>query len=166
MCLFCFPPTVSQRGRTREGGIRGQGYLPFRWRGGQPELLRRENENIFSARWTAGCWKTAWQFLKEEKAEKVSVESERIKRKKKTVNDMSFCPSVSPSILCLSLKEWEIERVQEKESACVRLRGALDTEDWMLERSSTTKIHFKTRLKETGRRARHERRDVTVATYQ
>lgn len=49
---------------------------------------------------------------------------------------------------------------------CVRLRGALDAEDWMLERSSATKIHFKTRLKETGRRARHGRRDVTAATYQ
>lgn len=64
----------------------------------------------------------------------------------------------------------DIERAQEKgrerEAACVRLRGALDTEDWMLERSSATKIHFKTQLKETGRRARHERRDVTVATYQ
>ncbi len=66
----------------------------------------------------------------------------------------------------------DIERVQERERArergtvCVRLRGALDAEDWMLERSSATKIHFKTRLKETGRRARHERRDVTVATYQ
>lgn len=60
----------------------------------------------------------------------------------------------------------EKEREKERETACVRLRGALDAEDWMLERSSATKIHFKMRLKETGRRARHERRDVTVATYQ
>lgn len=63
-------------------------------------------------------------------------------------------------------RERESERERARESCCVRLRGALDAEDWMLERSSATKIHFKTRLKETGRRARHERRDVTVATYQ
>lgn len=64
-------------------------------------------------------------------------------------------------------RERERERKRERDCASVRLRGALDAEDWMLlERSSATKIHFKTRLKETGRRARHERRDVTVATYQ
>lgn len=77
--------------------------------------------------------------------------------------------SVSPRILCCDYKSErhrESTRERESETVCVRLRGALDAEDWMLERSSATKIHLKTRLKETGRRARHERRDVTVATYQ
>lgn len=63
----------------------------------------------------------------------------------------------------------DIERVQERERE--RLRVCVSEAHWMQRTGCWSappplKIHFKTRLKETGRRARHERRDVTVATYQ
>lgn len=113
------------RTRTREGGIRGQGYLPFWWRGGQPELLRGgKNENTRRAPRIVVCWNiTVSQRMKSWNKVGDASEKNKIGEKYRRLKELLRVGLSLYPVLCERVRDIESmlerERERERETACM-----------------------------------------------
>lgn len=127
--LFVFPSQHRAPGRqSGEGRIQGQGYLPFRWRGGQPELLRRGKKRIYSVRCGfAGRWKF---FSEQKRAGRKSASTERIKNRRNREDESAFTRRCFP---LSSAWDWTSERLRESagERERERLRVCVSEAHWI-----------------------------------